>query len=221
MPRVPMMLALVISAPSQVREVDQLGSGDAREQVLVASAEADDLVWEDRADDQRDVVLDQRAVDPHVDRIAQPAARELGDPLAGDRPDVCERARLPPLVVDDRRVRKALVETAAGVAEVLCQRRFAHRRVGAERNQYRDTARPAVQGAVDRGQQQRQRAAARAVGHQHADAAPVEPRRVQLRVHEAADLLVGEQLARTTESRCGQGRASCDRLSHGCTGLRT
>ena len=61
-----------------VREVDDLLAGDAREEVLVAAGEADDLVREDRADDERDVVLDDRAVEPHVDALvaaAPPTAR--------------------------------------------------------------------------------------------------------------------------------------------------
>ncbi len=49
-----------------VRQVDHLLTGDAWEEVLVAAGEADHLVREDRADDQRDVVLDDRAVEPDL-----------------------------------------------------------------------------------------------------------------------------------------------------------
>ena len=61
-----------------------------------------------------------------------------------------------------------------GVAEVLGQVRLAHRGVRAERDQHGDLGRPAVQRLVHRGQQQRQRAAAGAVGHDDAHAAAVE-----------------------------------------------
>ena len=84
MPRVPMISALVISAPSQWETSISSWPDDAREQVLVAAGEADDLVREDRADDQRDVVLDDGAVDADLDAVAQHAARELGDPLGAD-----------------------------------------------------------------------------------------------------------------------------------------
>ena len=80
MPRVPMMSALVISAPSQCERSMISWPGDPREEVLVAAGEADDLVREDRADDERDVVLDHRAVEPDVDALAQQPAGQLGDP---------------------------------------------------------------------------------------------------------------------------------------------
>ena len=57
-----------------VRQVDDLLAGDAREEVLVAAGEADHLVREDRADDERDVVLDDGPVEPDVDG-SRPAGR--------------------------------------------------------------------------------------------------------------------------------------------------
>ena len=44
----------------------------------------DDLVREHRADDERDVVLDHRAVEPDVDGLVQQAAGQLGDPVGAD-----------------------------------------------------------------------------------------------------------------------------------------
>ena len=102
-PRVPMICALVISAPSQCERSISSRPGDAGEEVLVAAREADDLVREDRADDQRDVVLDHVAVDPDVRGVLEHAVRELGDPLGADRADVRERRRFPPGVVEHGR----------------------------------------------------------------------------------------------------------------------
>jgi hypothetical protein len=50
------------------------------------AGEAHDLVGEDRARDQREVMLDDRAVDPHARAVAQHAVRQLGDPVLGRRP---------------------------------------------------------------------------------------------------------------------------------------
>ena len=98
MPRVPMMSALVISAPEPVGDVDQLLAGDAREQVLVAAGEPDDLVREHRADDQRDVVLDDRAVDPDLDAVSSmpPDSSAI---RSAPMPHLSERVRVPPLVI--------------------------------------------------------------------------------------------------------------------------
>jgi hypothetical protein len=52
-----------------------------REEVLVAAGEADHLVREHRTDHQRDVVLDHGPVEPHLDRLVQPALGQLGDPV--------------------------------------------------------------------------------------------------------------------------------------------
>ena len=81
MPRVPMISALRDQRAEPVRQVDDLLTRDAGEEVLVAAGEADDLVREHRPDDQGDVVLDDRAVDRDVDPDVQQAARQLGDPL--------------------------------------------------------------------------------------------------------------------------------------------
>ena len=61
-----------------------------------------------------------------------------------------------------------------------------------------------MQRAVDRRQQQRQRAAAGAVGHEHADAAPVEVHGGELIADERPDLLLGEDaVVRPADDRCG------------------
>ena len=50
-------------------EVDDLGTGDAWEEVLVAAGEADHLVREDRPDDDDHVAFDDVPVDPHLDGL--------------------------------------------------------------------------------------------------------------------------------------------------------
>jgi hypothetical protein len=62
-----------------------------------------------------------------------------------------------------------------------------------------------VQGAVHRAQQQRQRARAGGVGHQHADAAPVERVGRELLVHERRDLVLVEDGRGVPDPR-GRGR---------------
>ena len=81
----PIISALVIKAPTQCDRSISSCAGDAGEEVLVAAGEADDLVREDRPDDERDVGLGDVPVDLHVDRgVGQQPAGELGQPLGGD-----------------------------------------------------------------------------------------------------------------------------------------
>ena len=169
-----------------VREVDDLLAGHAREEVLVAAGEADHLVREHRPDDERDVVLDHRAVQPDVDALAQQAAGQLGDPAAGDDAERDERRRVRPLVVADLHPRIARGQVAGRVAEVAGQLGLGHRRVGAERDQGGHAARPADERPVHGREQQRQRAAARRVGDDDADAPAVEVRRGELLGDEGA-----------------------------------
>ncbi|MFZ2056419.1 MAG: hypothetical protein WAV54_03300 [Acidimicrobiales bacterium] len=69
--------------------------------MLVASREADDLVGEDRADDERDIVFDHGAVDPHLGGVVQPPIGQLGDPVGRDGAERCERQGVPPPVIED------------------------------------------------------------------------------------------------------------------------
>ena len=60
-PRVPMISALLISAPSQCERSMISWPADPGEEVLVAAREAHHFVREHRADDERHVVLHDRA----------------------------------------------------------------------------------------------------------------------------------------------------------------
>ena len=86
-----------------VGQVDQLGTGDTGEKVLVAAGEADDLVRKHRADDDRHVRFGDMAVDAHLDRgVRHQTTGELGQAIGTDRAQGGERLRQPRLVVEDR-----------------------------------------------------------------------------------------------------------------------
>ena len=85
-----MIFGLVMTAPSQWKKLRISGAADAGEEVLVAAGEADHLVREDRADDDELVVVEDGAVDRHVDVHLEQAAGQFAD-LAGR--DGAERGR--------------------------------------------------------------------------------------------------------------------------------
>ena len=62
-----------------VRDVDHLLTGQTGEEILVPSREPDHLVRQNGAHEQRHVALDSEPVHPYVDRVMEPAFRELGD----------------------------------------------------------------------------------------------------------------------------------------------
>ena len=78
-----------------------------------------------------------------------------------------------------------------------------HRGMGAERDHDAQPRDPSGHGPVHRRQQQREGAAPGAVGHDDAEALPVEVDRIELLADERADLLVGENLARSPDQRHG------------------
>ena len=212
-PRVPMIFALVISAPSQCDRSMSSRPETPGKRYLLPPEKPDDLVREHRADDERDVVLDHGAVDPHVSGVVQHAVGQLGDPVGTDGPDVGESGMIPPRVVEHGHRRIAGGQGAGLVAEVRGQRLLAHRGVSAERDQHGEAADAPVQRLVDRRGQQRHRAAAAAVWHQHAHAAPVQVRGGELVVHERADLVLGEDAVRPADL-CYSGGHRTRRLHH-------
>ena len=103
MPRVPMISALVISAPSQCERSMISWPATPGKKYLLPPEKPDHLVREHRADDERDVVLDDRAVEPHVDGFVQQAVRTARRPAsAAMRAERDERGRVRPLVVAHR-----------------------------------------------------------------------------------------------------------------------
>ena len=95
---------------------------------------------------------------------------------------------------------------SSSAAELRVQRGGVHRCMGAERDEDGDRRRPAVQGAVHRVEQERQRAAAGGVRDEDADAAAVEVGGGQLLADEGGDLFVGEGSAWAAEAGGVGGR---------------
>ena len=184
-----------------VRDVDDVLPGNTGEEVLVATRDPHHLVREDRAHDQGEVVLDHRSVEQHRDIHRQPPLGQLGEPGGRDGAEVRERRRVPPLVVEHRHAGVGLLQPPDLVAEVPRQRFLAHRLVGAQGDQRGQPARPAVQSAVDRADQQGERAGPGAVGDQDAHAPAVDIGRRQLLGDEPGDLLGRQHALDATEAR--------------------
>ena len=141
-----------------VRDVDDVLARDAREEVLVAAGDADDLVRQHRTDDERDVVLDDRAV-------------ERTGTSTSSRPSDSSRIRAAGMVPRSAKVSAShhswlrtvmpgigRLQPVLGVAEVGGQRLVGHRGVGAQRHQHGHPRGPAGQRRVNRLEQQGKRA---------------------------------------------------------------
>ena len=102
MPRVPMISALEMSAPSQCEKSMTCWPATPGKKYLLPPEKPDHLVREHRADHQRDVVVDDGAVEHHLDRLVHPPLGQLADPVGADPADRGERRRVPPLVVAHR-----------------------------------------------------------------------------------------------------------------------
>ena len=152
MPRVPMICALVISAPSQCERSISSRPETPGKRYLLPPENPTTSCGKTGPDDQRDVVLDHVAVDADVRGVLEHAVRELGDPLGADRADVRERRRLPPGVVEHGRRRDTGRRGAPASASSLIAPCVPS---ATSTVSLRDAA---VQRGVDRAQQQRQRA---------------------------------------------------------------
>ena len=187
-----------------VRDVDDVLPRDPREEVLVAAGDADDLVRQHRTDDERDVVLDDRAVEVHGDVDVEPTLRQLAHPGGRDRPEVGEGLRVPPLVVADVHSRIGRLQSLLGVAEVGRQRLVAHRGVGTQRHQHGHPGGSAGQRRVNRLDQQGKRHRAGPVGDEDTDAAPVDRVCVELLSHERRHLVGGQDSRGIADRRGGE-----------------
>ena len=166
--------------PEPVRHVDHLLAGQPGEQVLVPSREADDLVGQHRADEQRHVALDNEPVEPDVDRVMKPAARELHDQLRRQRADVREGVVLPPRVVADGKGGRP-DQRGHGVVGHGC--------VGAEGDHRGQCTRPSAGSLFDGPEEQGQRAVPGRVGDDHAQRATGQVQCGDLGAHERAHRL--------------------------------
>ena len=187
-----------------MRDVNDLLASHAGEEVLVASRHPDDLVREDRADDERHVVLDDGAVEPDLDLLAEPSVGQLFYAGGGDRAEIGEGVRVPPLVIGDGCPRVGRCQALGCVPQELSQRVVAHGGVRAECDKDRESADPAVQGPVYRPEEQGQWADSGRVGHEHADAPVVEVVASQLFGDERLHLVAGQERIRAADARGAQ-----------------
>ncbi len=178
-------------------------TGDAGKEVLVAARRSRPTSCGNTGPTTSvDVVLDHRAVDPDVDApgsAARPTAPRSGS--AGIEPSSTKVAGshhswLTPIPAQSPEVRREL-----GASVIAAWVPSATSTVSR-----RD---PPVERPLHGAEQQRQRAAAGAVGHDHADAAPVQVDRGELLVDERVDLLVGENLECSPDQRHGSTIGRC------------
>ena len=80
-PRVPMISALVISAPSQCDRSMSSRPETPGKRYLLPPEKPTTSCGNTGLDDERDVVLDHGAVDPDVSGVVQHAIGQLGDPV--------------------------------------------------------------------------------------------------------------------------------------------
>ena len=153
-----------------VGEIDDVGSGDAREEVLVAAGKADHFVREHRPADQQVIVLQHQAVQPHRHLHAQLAARQRQHLVFADRAQGGQRVRIVPGVVQHPHggILGRLLRHRQ--ADQLAQRLFRHRRMGAQRHQVVQALDPRQDVLGHQAEEQRQRHRPRGIGDddQHA-----------------------------------------------------
>ena len=92
-----------------MREVDDLGRRNAREEVLRAAREADDLVRKHRAADEDVVVFDHQPIERDRHVLLQASEAELLDDRRGDCPQRGERSGVIPPMVEDPAIPGAAV----------------------------------------------------------------------------------------------------------------
>jgi len=130
--------------------------------------------------------------------MGQAALGQLGEALGADRADRDEGVRIPPLMIEHGSARVAVLEPAQRVPQVTGQLPLTHPGVSTQRHQHHQPGDSAMQRRVHRTEQQRHRAAAGAVGHQHANPSPIQIHRGELLVHERPHLIVGQRAVPAT-----------------------
>ena len=167
MPRVPMISALVISAPSQCETSMTSWPDTPGKKYLLPPEKPTTSCGNTGPDHQRHVVLDDRPVEPH----RRPSWRSRPSDSSASRsapmvPTVGERRRIPPLVIAHRHPRigarpaRRAGSRGAGPAPPRSSRACVPSAMSTV-----SRAHPAVQRLVHGPEQQRQRAAAGAVRH--------------------------------------------------------
>ena len=197
-----------------VGQVDQFGSGDAGEEVLVTAGEADHLVREHRSDHDRHIGLGDMPVDPHGHRrVGHQTVRQLGQPVGADGAQGGERVGPPRLVVENLPPRIGLLREPRLVAEMSSQMFLVHALVGAECDHHGDGGCSLGQRIACGLQQQRQRTGPGAVRHHQTHPLAVQVRVPELGHHELADLIRIEMLSDTADDGLRAG-LECRRHDH-------
>ena len=198
-----------------VGEVDDLGPGDAREEVLRPAGEADHLVREDGPADDHVVVLERQLVERDRHVAAQPAAGELLDLGA---PGSSRASRSSPGSSQRwLKTRRAPARPFTTVApDELRELRVAHRRVRAEGDQEVERGRARAQRLVEHVEEERHRHRARAVGDEHQHAPAVERQASR----EASRGAIAADLRSTARGSPGARRPTADDPGASSRGLR-
>ncbi len=116
-----------------VREMNDRRRGNAREEVLRSAREPDDLVREHRTADENVIVLDDQPIqrDRHI--LLEAPSGDCRDLARRYRPQVGERCRIVPAMVEDARAAAAAVDDRS--ANQPTERRVVHWRVRTERDE--------------------------------------------------------------------------------------
>jgi hypothetical protein len=117
-----------------VEEIQDARACDAGEQVFVATGETHDLVWENRPDDDKLVVVEEAFVDVHRHIHGEQAAGELADLVGRDVAEVAERRGVVPLVIDELDILISGGALHRADADALVDGVVGHRRVRAQRD---------------------------------------------------------------------------------------
>jgi len=112
-----------------VREVNDLGAGDAEEQIFGTTREAGHLVREHRPADDELVVVEDQPVKHYRNLVGQQAVGQARSLLTRNHANGVQRLRPIPAVVEDRDIRIALRLRGCAHADQLLDRLLGHGRV--------------------------------------------------------------------------------------------
>ena len=171
-------------------EVDDVGGGDSRKEVLGAAREPDNLMREDRTADEHVVVLDQEPVQRNRDRFIEPPAGEIAHGVGGDVPQLDEGGWIVPPVIEDPSFARHAIDH--GVTHMPGELRVAHRRVGSERHQEIQRRHTLAELTLEGLEHERHRHRPGAVRDEHQDTPPVERKPGQPLPGQPPDFLGGE-----------------------------
>ncbi len=199
-----------------MRVIDDLGAADAREEVLVAAGEADDLVGKGGAADQQVVIVVNGSIDgnrnvaqqPRVmGQLRQQGAGNLLDLRPGNGTEGGECGGIVPEVIQEADLRIAAVSLCRGDSHEPVQFIRRQRRVGAQRNQEIELLDAPEELLAQQAEQHRERDAARAVRYDHQRASARQVPRGQSPLEHLANGVLGQQ-SRIIPSLCVHGSNS-------------